>query len=158
MKKYTNKEIIEEVNKLENIIDKKNYLKDLYLVDMYDEKLDKGSNKFVRTDEEMYFAKKEDLQEEVEKDLKFENKNENSIIKIKSLKVDFNMLNDINGNLEDLKNINTKTEITIDNDKIKKMEDFKKEISNFDGSFRIEKDRERLIINIGEKMENIGVN
>jgi hypothetical protein len=29
MKKYTNKEIIEEVNKLENIIDKKNYLKDL---------------------------------------------------------------------------------------------------------------------------------
>lgn len=126
MKKYTNKEIIEEVNKLENIIDKKNYLKDLYLVDMYDEKFDKGSNKFVRTDEEMYFAKKEDLQEEVEKDLKFENKNENSIIKIKSLKVDFNMLNDINGNLEDLKNINTKTEITIDNDKIKKMEDFKK--------------------------------
>ena len=120
MKKYTNKEIIEEVNKLENIIDKKNYLKDLYLVDMYDEKFDKGSNKFVRTDEEMYFAKKEDLQEEVEKDLKFENKNENSIIKIKSLKVDFNMLNDINGNLEDLKNINTKTEITIDNDKIKK--------------------------------------
>lgn len=109
MKKYTNKEIIEEVNKLENIIDKKNYLKDLYLVDMYDEKFDKGSNKFVRTDEEMYFAKKEDLQEEVEKDLKFENKNENSIIKIKSLKVDFNMLNDINGNLEDLKNINTKT-------------------------------------------------
>lgn len=151
MKKYTNKEIIEEVNKLENIIDKKNYLKDLYIVDMYDEKFDKGSNKFVRTDEEMYFVKKEDLQEEVEKDLKFENKNENSIIKIKSLKVDFNMLNDINGNLEDLKNINTKTEITIDNDKIKKMEDFKKEISNFDGSFRIEKDRERLIINIGEK-------
>ena len=64
MKKYTNKEIIEEVNKLENIIDKKNYLKDLYLVDMYDEKFDKGSNKFVRTDEEMYFVKKEDLQEE----------------------------------------------------------------------------------------------
>jgi len=87
MKKYTNKEIIEEVNKLENIIDKKNYLKDLYLVDMYDEKFDKGSNKFVRTDEKMYFIKKEDLQEEVEKDLKFENKNENSIIKIKSLKL-----------------------------------------------------------------------
>lgn len=151
MKKYTNKEIIEEVNKLENIIDKKNYLKDLYIVDMYDEKFNKGSNKFVRTDEEMYFIKKEDLQEEVEKDLKFENKNENSIIKIKSLKVDFNMLNDINGNLENFKNVNTKTEITIDNDKIKKMEDFKKEISNFDGSFRIEKDRERLIINIAEK-------
>ena len=151
MKKYTNKEIIEEVNKLENIIDKKNYLKDLYLVDMYNEKFDKGSNKFVRTDEEMYFIKKEDLQEEVEKDLKFENKNENSIIKIKSLKVDFNMLNDINGNLENFKNVNTKTGITIDNDKIKKMEDFKKEISNFDGSFRIEKDRERLLINTTEK-------
>ena len=44
MKKYTNKEIIKEVNKIENIIDKKNYLKDLYLVDVYDEKFDKTSN------------------------------------------------------------------------------------------------------------------
>lgn len=151
MKKYTNKEIIKEVNKIENIIDKKNYLKDLYLVDVYDEKFDKTSNKFVRKDKEMYFIKKDDLKEEVETDLKFENKNENSIIKIKSLKVDFNMLNDINGNLEDLKNINTKVEITIDSEKIKKMEDFKKEISHFDGSFRIEKDREKLLINAVEK-------